>query len=176
MPARSAPATHRHAPTGPRAATAAWGEKVRRASASARFASPGLARPGSIAYLAGMEMKPAHPLRVLVCCYCAARSTLPRQGAAGLVCHGCGAPLSRIETLQPEFERARRHAPGPKPARPHRAERPHEHLEKDRPHRRRKGPRRNGPRRRQRVKPFWERLGDALDDFDDLDDLLDLFD
>ncbi len=104
------------------------------------------------------------PLRVTRCCYCGARSTLPAPGQrAALVCHGCGAPLSAIELLGPAP------SPGPRPsaqraAVPHPAERRGQHLDKDRPARRRKGKARPG---------LVARLKRA---FDDLDDILDIFD
>lgn len=85
--------------------------------------------------------------------------------------------------LQPELEKRRKadgKAGGPsrskkskqKPAIPHGAERPGQHLGKDRPIRRKKGKRRKGG--------FFNTLGKVFDDFDDIgevfEDMLDIFD
>ena len=110
-------------------------------------------------------MKPSHPTRILTCCYCGARSTLPAGEARALVCHGCGAPIRRIAEIQPEIERLPRRKGARKPAIPHPADRHGGHRPKDRPARRRKGKRRKGG--------FWyqlKRLGDEAED------LLDIFD
>lgn len=107
-------------------------------------------------------------MRVVTCCYCGARSTLSAKRPTRLVCHGCGAAIRKIETLQPDLERLRKRPAGRKPAIPHRAERPHDHLPKDRPIRRKKG------KRRQRS--VWSRLSDQVDDIFDLDDLFDIED
>ena len=110
-----------------------------------------------------------HGLKVVTCCYCGARSTLRAEGGQRLVCHGCGAPLSRVEALSPKASPKRKPHPGadsgPKPATPHPAERRREHHWKDRPARRKKGKRRKGG--------LLHRLGKA---FDDLEDIFDLFD
>jgi hypothetical protein len=113
-------------------------------------------------------MKASHPTRILTCCYCGARSTLAAGRRAALVCHGCGAPISRIEELQPAIERLPRRPAQAKPAIPHPADRHGGHKPHDRPARRRKGKRRKGG--------FWyglRRLADRADDLFDLDDLLD---
>lgn len=118
-----------------------------------------------------MEMtKSSHMLRVVTCCYCNARSTLSGDRTEHLVCHGCGAPIRQIEVLHPDLERRRRKGNGKKPAMPHHAERPHKHLDKDRPSRRKKGKRKK--------RSFFDRLADSADDLFDLDDLfdIDLFD
>lgn len=107
-------------------------------------------------------------MRVITCCYCGARSTLSSKRATRLVCHGCGAAIRKIETLQPDFERMKKRTDRRKPAIPHRAERPHDHLAKDRPVRRKKG------KRKQRS--VWSRLSDQVDDIFDLDDLFDIED
>lgn len=109
-------------------------------------------------------MKASHPTRILTCCYCGARSTLPRQGRTKLVCHGCGAAIRRIESLQPVMERQPRRPDSKRPAVPHPADRPERsggHKPHDRPARRRKGKRR---------KSIWKRLEDQVED------LLDIFD
>ena len=114
-------------------------------------------------------MKPSHAFRVVTCCYCGARSTLGREKAHRLICHGCGAPVRKIETIQPQIERLAKQGRKAKPAIPHRAERPGKHLDKDRPSRRRKGKR--------RYRPIWSRLADAFDDWDDVfEDMIDIFD
>lgn len=107
--------------------------------------------------------KSSHMLRVVTCCYCNARSTFSGDRSERLVCHGCGAPLKRIEALHPDIERRRKKGKGKKPAMPHHAERPHEHLDKDRPARRKKGKRKK--------RSFF---GEILDDVFDLDDLFDI--
>lgn len=111
-------------------------------------------------------MKASHPTRILTCCYCGARSTLPRRGGAALVCHGCGAPVRRIEKLQPALERLPRRNDARRPAIPHPADHADGHKSKDRPARRRKGKHRKGKRR----KGFWSRFEDRAED------LLDIFD
>lgn len=105
-------------------------------------------------------------LKVVTCCYCGARSTLSAEGGQRLVCHGCGAPLKRIEALSPKSMPRPGASAGPKPARPHRAERPGEHHWKDRPARRKKGKRRKGG--------LLHRLGKAFDELEDIVD--DIFD
>ena len=111
-------------------------------------------------------MKASHPTRVLTCCYCGARSTLPPGKARALVCHGCGAPIRRIAELQPEIERLPKRPGTRRPAIPHPADRRHGgHSDKDRPARRRKGKRRKGG--------FWyqlKRLGDEAEDLFDIFD------
>jgi hypothetical protein len=110
-----------------------------------------------------MPWKHDHTLRIVACCYCGARSTLRAEGGQRLVCHGCGAPVRHIEAVAP---RPRRGATGgPKAATPHPAERPGEHLAKDRPARRKKGKRKRGG--------LLHRLGKRLDDLDDIFDLFD---
>ncbi len=115
-------------------------------------------------------MKRAHPFKILTCCYCAARSSLGRGEVKRLVCHGCGAPLSRVDIVQPILERKKKKKrDGAKPAIPHRAERPQQHLDKDRPVRRRKGKRRR--------RSVWYHVAEAFDDWDDwLEDIVDVFD
>lgn len=112
-------------------------------------------------------MKSSHPLRIVTCCYCGARSTLPAKlkRKERLVCSGCGAAIERIEAIQPVLERARRSGDRAKPAAPHPAERPGDHLPKDRPARRRKGKRRRS---------MWYNIREAFDDIEDLVD--DIFD
>ena len=124
-----------------------------------------------------MPWKHDHTIRIVTCCYCGARSTLRAEGGQRLVCHGCGAPIKRIEAVAPKpMPRAgsaagrnpampRAGANGRKPATPHPAERPGEHLAKDRPARRKKGKRRRGG--------LLHRLGKRLDDLDDILDLVD---
>ena len=114
-----------------------------------------------------MKIKSSHPLRVITCCYCGARSTLPGKERHRLVCHGCGAAITRIEDLHPGLERQKKSHKHHKPATPHRAERPGEHSDKDRPSRRRKG------KYKKRQKSIWHRLSDAVDDFDDIFDWFD---
>ena len=120
-----------------------------------------------------MKMKSAHPIRVLTCCYCGARSTLGREKARRLVCHGCGAPVRYIRDVQPVLERKRKAKsggkPGCKPAIPHKADRSEGHLDKDRPARRRKGKRRR--------RSVWYHVSEAFDDWDDwIEDVVDFFD
>lgn len=116
-----------------------------------------------------MKYKASHPFRVLTCCYCGARSSLGREKTQRLVCHGCGAPIRLIETMQPTLEKRRKTRPGVKPAIPHRAERPSDHLDKDRPARRRKGKRRK--------RSVWYHVAEAFDDWDDwVEDIVDIFD
>ena len=112
-----------------------------------------------------MPWKRDHRLKIVTCCYCGARSTLRPEGGQRLVCHGCGAPIERIEALAPKPMPHPGAASARKPATPHAAERPGEHLPKDRPARRKKGKRRRGG--------LLHRLGKT---FDDLDDIFDLFD
>ena len=113
-----------------------------------------------------MPDRPHHPLRVITCCYCGARSTLRREGGERLVCHGCGAPVRRIEAVLSKPKPRPGASAGPKPATPHRAEKPGEHHWKDRPARRKKGKRKRGG--------LLHRLGRALDDVEDIFD--DIFD
>ena len=116
-----------------------------------------------------MTTKPSHPFRIVTCCYCGARSTLGREKPRHLVCHGCGAPVRKIETLQPQIEKLPKSPKRKKPAVPHQAEKHGKHLDKDRPSRRKKGKR--------RYRPLWSRLADAFDDFDDVfEDIVDIFD
>ena len=109
-------------------------------------------------------MKPSHQIRLVTCCYCGARSTLERSKERDLVCNGCGASISRIEAVQPIMEKAKKKSGHKKAATPHRAEKPREHLPKDRPARRRKG---------KRKRSMWYYVREA---FDDLDDIFDVFD
>lgn len=123
-----------------------------------------------------MAIKPSHGYKLVTCCYCSARSTLPRKADKRLVCHGCGAPITRIEELQPSLERQRKSHTHAKPSTPHPAEIKGEHLEKDRPSRRRKGKRKDWDRsKRKKRKPrsIWHHISEA---FDDLDDVFDIFD
>jgi hypothetical protein len=119
------------------------------------------------------NMKSSHPIRVLTCCYCGARSTMPATPGTALLCHGCGAPLGLSRDLQPALERLPRRPGARRPAIPHPADRPGGHAAADRPARRRKGKRR---------KSLWQRLGGRVEDIaedwaEDLaDNLLDLFD
>jgi hypothetical protein len=119
--------------------------------------------PAGPAYLRAM---PSH-LRIITCCYCGARSTLGPEGGRRLVCHGCGAPIRKIEMLAPKP--MPRRGPGTdtrrKPAIPHPAEAPGHHLPKDRPVRRKKGKRRRGG--------LLHRLAEGVDDLEDLFDLFD---
>ena len=116
------------------------------------------------AYLGDMT-KSSHPLRVISCCYCGARSTLKPEPGQRLLCHGCGAPITKLEPLQASMERKRKKRGTPKPAIPHHAEGCGGHLAKDRPQRRKKGKRRK--------RSIWYHIGEAFDDFDDI---LDIFD
>lgn len=114
-----------------------------------------------------MGDKKLYGVKLIRCCYCSAQSTLGR-GAQRLVCHGCGAPIRVIEHVAPPVSRKPKSRTGAKPAIPHPAERPHAHLAKDRPSRRKKGKR--------KARSIWSRIGDAFDDIDDLFDLDDIFD
>ncbi|MEM7496818.1 MAG: hypothetical protein AAF371_02355 [Pseudomonadota bacterium] len=107
--------------------------------------------------------RPGSHRRIVTCCYCASRSTLPSKGAARLVCHGCGAPIRVIEALEAPPERRR--GKGKKPAIPHPALEPGEHKRKDMALRRRKGKRR---------KSLIDRLEDLIEEA--VDELEDLFD
>ncbi|MEM7508070.1 MAG: hypothetical protein AAF415_15145 [Pseudomonadota bacterium] len=111
--------------------------------------------------------------RIIICCYCDARSILPREAGQRLVCHGCGAPIRRVAALEPSH--LRRAAPRDvRPAPPRPAELPGAHSAKDRPCRRRKH--KKGKRRpKGLLYRFREAIDDVLD-FDDLDELFDLFD
>jgi len=119
-------------------------------------------------------MKASHPTKLITCCYCGARSTLPGRTARRdvLVCHGCGAPITRIEKLQPALEKAKARdksrdmARAGKPAIPHPACTAAEYRAKDHPARRRKAKRR----------PLFRRLAKALDVDLDLDDVFDVDD
>lgn len=113
-------------------------------------------------------MKSSHLIRIVTCCYCGGRSTLEHSRGRNLICHGCGASISRIEAIQPVLERAAKPKNRKKkPAIPHPAEGDRKHLAKDRPARRKKGKRRRG---------MWYHVREAFDDLDDLDDLFDIFD
>jgi hypothetical protein len=122
-----------------------------------------------------MPWKPDHTLRIVTCCYCGARSTLAPEGGQRLVCHGCGAPIRRIEAVAAKPMPRAGAARGAKPATPHPAERKAdglgdgrgEHLAKDRPVRRKKGKRKRGG--------LLHRIAKTFDDLD-LDDIFDLFD
>ena len=111
-------------------------------------------------------MKASHPTRILTCCYCGARSTLPDGKRSRLVCHGCGAAIRKIEKLQPIIERLPKRkekgSDAKRPAIPHPADRHGGHKRHDRPAYRRKGKRR---------KSVWKRLEDT---FEDILDVLDL--
>lgn len=123
-----------------------------------------LAKLGGDDYLGTMKIKASHATSITTCCYCGARSTLPAKQRIALVCHGCGAAISKIEPLNPMIERAAKSGKHDKPAVPRRAEKPHQHLPKDRPARRKKGKRKKG---------LWYHVSEA---FDDLDDIFDVFD
>ena len=112
-----------------------------------------------------MARKSGPGSRVVICCYCDARSLLPKGARGHLACHSCGAPIRVIEKLEPSHnakktsKRAKSqirpaeqapHAPGDYACR-----------------RRKKGRKRKG---------LLYRLSDALDDAFDLDDLFDVFD
>lgn len=114
-----------------------------------------------------MAVKSSHPIKIVTCCYCGARSTLSGKRAQRLVCHGCGAAIRRIETFQPALERRRKTHDHAKPATPHPAERAGQHLDKDRPARRKKGTRRR--------RSVWYYVSEAIDELD-LDDIFDVFD
>lgn len=106
--------------------------------------------------------------RIVICCYCDARSIInPDRERDKLVCHGCGAPIRKLERLEPlHTKKARKDGPRPGGARP--AEYPGEHSEKDRPCRRKKKPKKR--------KTLFARLADGAEDLLDLDDLFDVFD
>ena len=110
--------------------------------------------------------KKTHPMKIVTCCYCGARSTLATRPGERLLCHGCGAAITKLEAFQPDIERHKKsRKDGRKPAIPHHAERENGHLPKDRPARRKKG------KRKQRS--VWHFVGEA---FDDIDDIFDIFD
>lgn len=105
--------------------------------------------------------------RVVICCYCDARSLLPATGAARLVCHGCGAPIRVIQRFEPShLGRAKPRDAKPDPVRP--ALEPDAHPKKDYANKRRK--------KKKRKDSLLHRIGDVLDDVADLDDLFDIFD
>ncbi|MEM9139798.1 MAG: hypothetical protein AAGB15_08185 [Pseudomonadota bacterium] len=113
-----------------------------------------------------MKIKKSHAIKMVTCCYCGARSTLPTDRAQRLVCHGCGAAMKKIEALQPTFEKQKSSKTHAKPAAPHPAEREGRRLkDKDRPARRKKG--------KKRQVTIWHRLRDAVDDLDDVFDIFD---
>ena len=113
-------------------------------------------------------MKSSHPVRVVTCCYCGARSTLEHSRGRNLVCHGCGASIQKLESVQPVLERsAKKHKK--KHAVPHPAEGKRKHLPKDRPAHRKKGKRKKDKRDR----GMWYHVREA---FDDMDDFFDIFD
>ncbi|MEL6766856.1 MAG: hypothetical protein AAFP17_06725 [Pseudomonadota bacterium] len=103
--------------------------------------------------------------RIVTCCYCASRSTLPARGAARLVCHGCGAPIRIIEALEPPPEKRRKKGKAKKPAVPHPALEPGQHKRKDMALRRRKGKRRKSliDRLEDLVEEAWDELEDIFD-------------
>lgn len=104
--------------------------------------------------------------RVVICCYCDARSLVPRGASGRLVCNGCGAPIKLIERLEPSH-RAKK--PRKKTQlRP--AERANAHASGDYAYRRRKA------KKGRRSKSMLYRIHDAMDDLFDLDDLFDVFD
>ncbi|MEM6488364.1 MAG: hypothetical protein AAF677_08865 [Pseudomonadota bacterium] len=108
--------------------------------------------------------------RLLICCYCGARSILPAKGARRLVCLGCGAPIRQIAPLAPGPGRKTKPGKrGKRPAVPHAADRPDHIRNADRPARRKKGKRR---------KTGFTRLWDTLEDLveDTLEEAVDLFD
>ena len=110
--------------------------------------------------------KASHPMKIITCCYCGARSTLSAAPGTRLFCHGCGAAITRLESIQADIEKHKKSKKGgKKPAIPHNAERDYEHLAKDRPARRKKGKRKK--------RSMWHHIGEA---FDDLDDIFDFFD
>lgn len=109
--------------------------------------------------------------RVVICCYCDARSLLPRDGAGRLVCHGCGAPIRLIQRMEPSHL-SRAGARDAKPPTPRRAERPEEHGGRHDSYRRRKSKKKG----KRREKSLFARLADVADDVFDLDDILDIFD
>ena len=115
-------------------------------------------------------MKSSHAVRIVTCCYCGARSTLERSKERDLVCHGCGASIQNLEGVQPILERTRKTSDSSSERKkqpiPHRAERPRQHLDKDRPARRKKG-------KRKKKRSMWYHVREA---FDDLDDIFDIFD
>lgn len=109
--------------------------------------------------------------RVVICCYCESRSLLPRTGAGRLVCHGCGAPIRKLEQIEPRHDARiaprKTKAPVPRPA-----ELPEAHGGRHECVRRRKAGR-DGSKKLRR-KPSWLRR--FADDVLDLDDVFDLFD
>ena len=115
-------------------------------------------------------MKSSHAVRIVTCCYCGARSTLERSKNRDLVCHGCGASIQKLEDVQPMLEKMHKaRNPDDRPKKqsiPHRAERPNQHLDKDRPARRKKG-------KYKKKRSMWYHIAEA---FDDIDDIFDIFD
>ncbi|MEM7746283.1 MAG: hypothetical protein AAF409_21530, partial [Pseudomonadota bacterium] len=115
------------------------------------------------AYVPPMS-KTSFRTKIVTCCYCGGRSTLAAGTSAALVCHACGAPISRIKALEIRGERLDKKR-SKKHAMAHPAERRGAHLPKDRPVRRKKGKRKS--------RSFWYHVREA---FDDVDDLFDIFD
>ena len=110
--------------------------------------------------------------RIVICCYCDARSILPPDGAGRLVCHGCGAPIRHVEMREPVHTAKARRSPDQarvKHAPPRPAEQPEAHGgHHDACRRKRKSSKR--PKKR---KSLFSALAD---DLFDLDDLFDVFD
>ncbi|MEM0944379.1 MAG: hypothetical protein AAGI70_10560 [Pseudomonadota bacterium] len=120
------------------------------------------------AYVPAMTKQTGPGARVVICCYCDARSLLP-QNPRGmrLVCHGCGAPILKILAEEPRHTATRKpHRAKSGAAKP--AERDGQHKRRDHPAYRRKGNRKK--------KGWFERITDDWDDVFDLDDLFDLED
>ncbi|MEM6973521.1 MAG: hypothetical protein AAF577_12010 [Pseudomonadota bacterium] len=100
--------------------------------------------------------------RIVTCCYCGGRSILPERKIGRLVCHGCGAPISRIQRLEAPPGQKAKGKKRRKAAIPYGADRK-EHLRpKDRPLRRKKG-----KRRKSTLERFWKEIEDAFEDIFD---------
>jgi hypothetical protein len=111
--------------------------------------------------------RPDPARRIVTCCYCASRSTLPREGGARLVCHGCGAPIRVVAALEegPRPVRKGKGSRKARPATPHPALPPGAHGRKDLALRRRKGRRRKSliSRLEDLIEDAVEEIGDLLD-------------
>ncbi|MEM9045018.1 MAG: hypothetical protein AAGC81_09990 [Pseudomonadota bacterium] len=114
-----------------------------------------------------MTKKSGPGSRVVICCYCDSRSLLPKGESGRLVCHGCGAPISVIERLEPSHNRKSK---SKKRAQIRPAEHAGAHASGDYSYRRQKS--KKGRKR----KGLLYHLHDAVDDIFELDDLFDFFD